>query len=152
VNLDLPRRRLPWLLAAVALGGGAWGQTTSLLRSTAVTWEEIEARPASNSGRSRSLFRSATATLDELEIHVTTLPPGQASHAPHTHPEEEVIIVKEGTVEAYQAGRTRVVGPGAVLFMASQEPHAVKNVGTTPATYHVMQWFSPGAKSAPAKP
>jgi quercetin dioxygenase-like cupin family protein len=92
------------------------------------------------------MVRSATATLDELEIHVTTLPPGQASHAPHTHPEEEVIIIKEGTLEVYQAGQTRVVGPGAVLFMASYEPHAVKNVGDTPATYHVMQWFSPGMK------
>ncbi|HEY5908857.1 MAG TPA: cupin domain-containing protein, partial [Vicinamibacteria bacterium] len=81
-----------------------------------------------------------------LEIHVTTLPPGQASHAPHTHPEEEVIIIKEGKVEAFQAGETRVVGPGAVLFMASFESHAVKNVGDTPATYHVMQWFSPGMK------
>jgi quercetin dioxygenase-like cupin family protein len=77
---------------------------------------------------------------------VTTLPPGQASHPPHTHPEEEVIIVKEGTVEAFVAGEKRRLGPGAVLFMASQEPHNITNVGETPATYHVMQWFSPGMK------
>jgi quercetin dioxygenase-like cupin family protein len=38
------------------------------------------------------------------------------------------------------------VGPGAVLFMASNEPHAVKNVGDTPATYHVVMWWSPGMK------
>ena len=141
----MPMPRPVVLLAGVALAGAAFA-AGPVLPSTAITWEEIQAKPPSNNGRSRSLFRSATTTLDELEIHVTTLPPGQASHAPHTHPEEEVIIIKEGTVEAFQAGRTRVVGPGAVLFMASQEPHAVKNVGDTPATYHVMQWFSPGMK------
>ena len=135
-------------LALFALGASA---EAPVLHSTTVTWEEIQAKPAPN-GRTRSLFRSATATLDELEIHVTTLPPGQASHPPHTHPEEEVIIIKEGSVEVFQAGETRRVGPGAVLFMASQEPHAVKNVGDTPATYHVMQWFSPGMKKKVAVP
>jgi quercetin dioxygenase-like cupin family protein len=141
--------RRPALLLASPLFGGALLAGASAadapLRSTAFSWEEIQAKPSPN-GRSRSMVRAATATLDELEIHVTTLPPGQASHAPHTHPEEEVIIIKEGRVEAFQAGVTRVVGPGAVLFMASGEPHAVKNVGDTPATYHVMQWFSPGMK------
>ena len=141
--MPLYNRPLPFL--AVALLAVAASAQAPVLHSTTFTWEEIQSKPAPN-GRSRSLFRSATATLDELEIHVTTLPPGQASHAPHTHPEEEVIIIKEGSVEVFQAGATRLVGPGAVLFMASQEPHAVKNVGDTPATYHVMQWFSPGMK------
>jgi len=120
-----------------------------LLRTTAFSWEDVLAKPAPN-GRTRRLLQSPTATLDELEIHVTTLPPGQASHAPHKHPEEEVIIVKEGTVEAFLAGETRRLGPGAVMFMASEELHAVKNVGETPATYHVMQWFCPGWKKKSA--
>ena len=125
-----PRRSLVFLafaLFAVAASAQAPG-----LRSTTLSWEDIQAKQLSPNGRTRSLFRSPTATLDELEIHVTTLPPGQASHAPHTHPEEEVIIIKEGSVEVHQSGQTRVVGPGAVLFMASYEPHAVRNVGDTP--------------------
>ena len=140
----MPARSRLLFVVAPLLAAAASAQAP-VLHSASFSWEEIQAMPAPN-GRSRSLFRSATATLDELEIHVTTLPPGQASHAPHTHPEEEVIIIKEGSVEVFQAGETRRVGPGAVLFMASQEPHAVKNVGDTPATYHVMQWFSPGMK------
>jgi XRE family transcriptional regulator, regulator of sulfur utilization len=135
----------PLVVVSLALLAAGVSADAPLLRSTTVSWDEIQTRPSPN-GRSRSLFRSATATLDELEIHVTTLPPGQASHPPHTHPEEEVIIVKEGTIEVFQAGATRRVGPGAVLFMASQEAHNVTNVGETPATYHVMQWFSPGMK------
>jgi XRE family transcriptional regulator, regulator of sulfur utilization len=142
--MPMPSRLFPFL--ALAFLAGAASADAPVLHSITFSWEEIQAKPAPN-GRTRSLFRSPTATLDELEIHVTTLPPGQASHAPHTHPEEEVIVIKEGTIEVFQAGETRRVGPGAVLFMASGEPHAVKNVGDTPATYHVMQWFSPGMKA-----
>ena len=36
--------------------------------------------------------------------------------------------------------------------MASYEPPAVENVGNTPATYHVMQWFSPGMKKEASLP
>ena len=50
-------------------------------------------------GVSRQFFRSPTATLDELECHVTTLNPGESSHPPHKHPDEELVIIKEGTVE-----------------------------------------------------
>src|ERR1700758_4035531 len=50
-------------------------------------------------GESRKFFRAPTATLDELECHVTTLNPGEMAHPPHQHPDEELIIIKEGTVE-----------------------------------------------------
>lgn len=141
----MPMHSRPLLFLAPVLLAGAVSAEAPVQHSTVFSWEQIQALPAPN-GRSRSLFRATTATLDELEIHVTTLAPGQASHPPHTHPEEEVIIVKEGTVEAFVAGEKRRLGPGAVLFMASEEPHNITNVGETPATYHVMQWFSPGMK------
>ena len=77
-----------------------------------------------------------------FSMHVTTLNAGLASHAPHTHPNEEVVILKEGRLEVFANGETRVVGPGAVMFMASNQPHAVRNVGDVPATYHVINWRS----------
>jgi quercetin dioxygenase-like cupin family protein len=125
---------------------------TRVLGSTAASWEDIQAKPSTNNGRTHALLKSPTATLDELEIHITTLPPGQASHEPHKHPNEEVIIVKEGTVEAFQGGQTRRLGPGSVMFMASNQLHAVRNVGEGPATYHVINWFSPGMKKAQVAP
>jgi quercetin dioxygenase-like cupin family protein len=81
-----------------------------------------------------------TATLDELEIHITTLKPGLASHAPHQHPNEEMLVVREGTVEALVNGELKRVGPGSIIFQASNQLHNVKNVGDTPATYHVINW------------
>jgi uncharacterized protein (TIGR02246 family) len=135
---------------ALALAANAYAQDP-ILGSVAITWEEIQARPLGTNGMSRAVLRSPTATLDELEMHITAVPPGRTTHAPHTHPNEEVIIIREGTVEAYQNGRTRVVGPGAILFQASNQPHALKNVGDTTAVYHVINWSSPGMlKSKPA--
>ena len=118
----------------------------AILSSTAVSWEEIQARPAS--GRARQVFKDPTATLDELELHVTTLPAGQTSHPPHKHPDEELIIVKEGTVEALVNGQTRRLGPGSVIFQAANQMHGLRNVGDTPAVYHVIRWNSPGMLKA----
>jgi XRE family transcriptional regulator, regulator of sulfur utilization len=99
------------------------------------------------------VFRAPTATLDELECHITTLNPGQSSHPPHKHPEEEILIVREGTVESLVNGTLRRVGPGSVIFQASNQEHAIRNVGETPATYHVFSWKSPGmAASTSATP
>jgi quercetin dioxygenase-like cupin family protein len=94
-------------------------------------------------GALRDLVRQPTATLDELEMHVTTLNPGLASHPPHTHPNEELVIVREGTVEVLNGGTWKRLGPGSVIFNASNSPHALRNVGATPATYHVINWKTP---------
>jgi quercetin dioxygenase-like cupin family protein len=88
--------------------------------------------------------QAPTATLDELEIHITTLNPGEAPHEPHKHPDEELVIIKEGTVEFLVNGQKQTVGPGSIVFQASNQMHAVRNVGTVPAIYHVIKWNSPG--------
>jgi len=116
--------------------------------SFAITWDEIQAKPTGTSGMARSVLRAPTATLDELEIHVTALPAGKTTHAPHTHANEEMIVIREGTLDAYQNGKVTRVGPGSLLFMGSNEPHNVTNVGDTTAVYHVINWASPGMKKS----
>jgi XRE family transcriptional regulator, regulator of sulfur utilization len=139
------------LLAAVLAAAPLASAQEKVQGSFAITWDEIQLKPAGASGRSRSVLRAPTATLDELEIHVTALPAGQASHPPHTHANEEIIVVREGTLDVYQNGKVTRVGPGSLLFMASNEPHNVTNVGDTTAVYHVINWASPGTlKSRPA--
>ncbi len=105
-------------------------------------------------GELRSVVREPTRTLDELEMHITTLNPHTASHAPHTHPNEEMVIVREGTLQAHVNGREIVVGTGSVLFFASMQPHAVQNVGDGPASYFVINWKSTagGTKQIPKPP
>ncbi len=114
-----------------------------VMESQAFDWTAIAIQPTAV-GAVRQFFRAPTATLDELELHATTLNPGVASHQPHKHGNEELVIVKEGTVEALVNGQMRRLGPGSVIFNASNQLHALRNVGTVPATYHVINWASPG--------
>ena len=109
------------------------------LHSIAYDWSALEAK-GNAYGAVRAVVRAPTPTLDELEMHVTTLNPGQTSHAPHQHPNEELIILREGTVEALVHGDWKKLGPGSIIFQASNELHGIRNVGAGPATYHVVNW------------
>ena len=106
---------------------------------------EFEMRQ-SKSGERRQFLQSPTATLDELECHFTTLNNGETGHAPHQYPEEELIVVKEGTIEVVQCGVTNRVGAGSVIFHASNVMHGMRNGGEGVASYHVVHWISPGMK------
>jgi quercetin dioxygenase-like cupin family protein len=70
---------------------------------------------------------------------VTTLKPGEVPHAPHHHPDEELVIVKEGLIEVTINGVTQRAGPGSIFFYASNDEHGMKNVGPNAATYHVVR-------------
>jgi quercetin dioxygenase-like cupin family protein len=129
--------------AGVFVSSSVRGTERKILGSTAVAWEEIQARVPPG-GRAAQVFRDPTATLDELELHVTFLPAGQSPHPPHKHADEEIVIIKEGTVEAIVNGETKRLGPGSVLFQAANQMHGLKNVGETTAVYHVVKWNSPG--------
>jgi quercetin dioxygenase-like cupin family protein len=116
----------------------------SVQKSTVYDWSTADTKP-NDWGRVRQVTRTPTPTLDELEIHISTLNPGKSPHAPHQHQHEELLIIKEGTLETYQSGKTQRVGPGGIIFQASNELHNVTNVGQTPATYFVIGWTVPGA-------
>jgi quercetin dioxygenase-like cupin family protein len=125
------------LSAAIGLGAALAAQK-HVLHSTVFEWTTDS--KANEWGAVRQVVREPTPTLDELEIHISTLKPGQSPHAPHKHEHEELLIVKEGTLETFQNGATRRVGPGGIIFQASNEMHNVTNVGQTPAVYYVIGW------------
>ena len=128
-------------LTAVA----AQSPAAPVLGSTLFDWAALTATP-NRTGEVRRVTRAPTATLDELEIHITTLRSGEESHPPHQHLNEEILIVKEGTVEALVDGQLKRGGPGSLIFQASNKLHNIRNVGTVPATYHVINWKSPAPK------
>jgi quercetin dioxygenase-like cupin family protein len=130
------------IVASCTLLAVATAAQTSIMRSTTFEWTSIPVKQT-DVGNVRQFFRTPTAPLDELECHVTTLNPGLQSHAPHKHPNEELIIIREGNVEVLSNGEWKKVGPGSVVFNGSNEMHALKNTGTTPAVYHVINWKSP---------
>lgn len=121
----------------------AVGAQSPVLSSQVFDWSSMTVQETKIGAR-RDVVRAPTATLDELEIHITTLNPGETPHPPHKHAAEELLIIKEGTVESLVSGQLRRVGPGAIVFQASNQMHTIRNVGEGPATYHVIQWQSPG--------
>jgi uncharacterized cupin superfamily protein len=131
-------------VGAAALAAGP------VLGPTVFHWDKMVATKTAV-GEVRSLQRGPTATLDELEMHITTLNPGLSSHAPHQHPNEELIIIREGECETLSDGKWVRLGPGSVIFNASNSLHAIRNVGTTPATYHVINWSPTKEMTAKAK-
>jgi quercetin dioxygenase-like cupin family protein len=122
-----------------------------VLDSIAWQWNELAAKKT-EVGERRDVVRQPTRTLEELEMHVTTLNPHTASHPPHTHPNEEMVIVRDGTLQAHVNGKEVVVTAGGVLFYASMQPHSVQNIGDTPATYYVINWSTERSKKIPPKP
>ena len=142
----LTKRDITVALATAVItltGAGLMRAQGAVMGSRIFEWDSFKVAKT-NVGERRDVVRQPTATLDELEMHITTLNAGQQSHPPHQHPAEELIIIKEGTLESFVNGEYKRVGPGSIVFQASNQPHSIRNVGTTPATYHVVQWQSPG--------
>ncbi|HVM62596.1 MAG TPA: cupin domain-containing protein [Verrucomicrobiae bacterium] len=111
--------------------------------SSAWDWNSLKASPQKYGAR-RDVFKGRTPMLEELDCHVTTLNAGEAPHGAKPHDGEELIIIKEGTVEAVQGDKTNQLSAGSVLFELPNEAQGMKNVGTTPASYYVIRWFAPG--------
>jgi quercetin dioxygenase-like cupin family protein len=146
----MTRREISFLTLGLAAGALATAlaqtgdaATPSKLASGVFTWESIPVEKTS-SGERRAVFDSETATVDRLETHVTNVDVGKASHAAHRHPDEELIYVREGTVEATINGVAKLAPPGSVIFYASNDLHGMRNAGDVPVSYFVLRWTSPG--------
>ena len=112
-------------------------------------WDKMEAKPTKVGAR-REIVNLPTTTLANFEGHITTLKPGEAPHAPHRHPDEELILVKAGTMEVTINGVTQRAGPGSIFFYGSNDLHGMKNVGDTEATYYVFRTITGATPKAPA--
>ena len=146
----ITRRDLLIVTGAVGLTAGAFGlvDKPQVLGSTAFDWNTIPVK-ATEVGSVRQVVSEPTATLRNLEVHITTLNPGKSPHPPHRHPNEEMLIVRQGTLEAFINGEWKRVGPGSVIFFASNQLHGVRNVGQDEAIYHVVNWKTADTPDAP---
>ena len=135
-------------LLSVAATVGAMGHGQSqrkVLGESVYDWNSILVQKTPV-GETRHFFRGPTATLDQLEVHATTLNPGSASHPPETRTHEEVIVIDRGEVEAYANGAWTRLGPGSVILNAPNALQATRNAGKEPATYHVISWVPKQAR------
>jgi quercetin dioxygenase-like cupin family protein len=89
-------------------------------------------------GETRAVIRGVLPTGEAIELHETTLLPGHMPHPPHKHRHSELMMVREGNMEFENDGKPEPVGPGGVIFAASNVMHGLKNIGTTNANYFVI--------------
>src|SRR5471032_420613 len=74
-------------------------------------------------GSRRDVFNGPSDTLNSFESHITTVNPGQAAHAPHTHGNEEMLIVKEGKLQVTIKSTTYLAGPGSIIYYSPNDLH-----------------------------
>jgi quercetin dioxygenase-like cupin family protein len=133
--MKLSRRDLNLLLPALAAAGAS--AQKSALPSKTFQYEDLAVR-TSGQNKQRAILNGETHTGFGVEMHETELAPGLAPHPPHHHVHEEMIMIREGTMEVTIAGKTSTLGPGSVAYVASNEEHGWKNVGSGRAKYFVL--------------
>jgi quercetin dioxygenase-like cupin family protein len=138
--LTLPRRCVigfGWSLLAVAIVDVRVHGAQDALPSGIFSYDQLPAR-ASGSTEIRQMLTGATRSGHRIDLHETALAAGQMPHAPHHHVHEEMLLIREGTLEVTVGKRTSRIGPGSAVYIASGEEHGWKNVGSSPARYFVL--------------
>jgi len=130
------------LAAFAAAGGGVGAQapqpgsmtTAELSKSRVLKFKDLPAIKLDNGGTQRRVMSGTLPTGEFIEIHETVLPAGKTPHPPHRHPNSEWLFIQSGTLECSDDGRIVPVGPGDIVFSASNVMHGLNNVGKTDAT------------------
>lgn len=113
--------------------------SNALTTSRIFAFDEMTAKTAPNGSVGRSVFNGTLATGESVAVHETTQPAGTTPSPAHRIQHSEVIVVEEGTLEFDHDGKAERAAAGSVVYVAFGTLHAVKNVGTGPARYVVIQ-------------
>ena len=93
------------------------------------------------------IFSGSTRCLDEFSSHMSILSPEITPHEPHSHQEEELLIMLSGEADIVRPDKeianieTReIIRPGSFVYYPAFQPHTIHNVSKKPATYLMFKW------------
>ncbi|HCN83153.1 MAG TPA: cupin, partial [Sphingobacteriaceae bacterium] len=104
-------------------------------------WEQLRVNKTAK-GETRAVFDRATSMFERFEVHATALNPGYASHDPHTHRVEELILMLKGSIQEHIGQNEYMANAGDCIFLSSGILHGPKNTGTEQCYYYAIQWHN----------
>jgi mannose-6-phosphate isomerase-like protein (cupin superfamily) len=116
-----------------------WGATAGSLPN-AVRDEKAAKLTREPFGDLRIYFEGPTDQVRSMTAGSLRLKPGMSPHPPHEHPEEEFMVIAEGTGEIVVDGKKSPVGPGSMMYCAAGRTHGIVNTGKTPLLFYFYKW------------
>lgn len=100
-------------------------------------------------------FQTATRSVSDMECHYSVLDPGCSPHPPHSHCEEELLIILDGSAEILIArdpdDRSPSIVPlsiGQFSYYEAWRHHTIRNVSDRPVTYLMFKWHNRTRRTA----
>jgi quercetin dioxygenase-like cupin family protein len=135
----MPNRRDVLKLAAGANAFALFAETTGALRNSVVDGTNAKITQE-KFGEQWIYFNGQTGQLKSMTAGGLHLKPGMAPHPPHEHPDEEFMVVTEGTGEVTIEGKITKVGPGSMMYCGANKVHGIVNSGKTPMLAYYYKW------------
>lgn len=142
------RREVCAGLSAVAVAGMTMGvrmseaqtvEVNGLAQARVFRFEETPASTMPNGAERREMTKGKLATGEAVSLHESVQPPGLPPNPAHVVQHSEFIAVIAGTLEYMHDGKRELASAGDVIYVAVGTNHAVRNAGTVPAKYVVLQ-------------
>lgn len=116
------------------------------VKSQTVSLDSVKMTPANyegkRSGEAGIYVEGDTPGSSKFVTGRFVIDPGKTPHKPHTHAEEEVMVIESGTGEIFCDGKTTKVGPGSVMYTTPNAPHGIDNTGDKPLVFYFIKWAS----------
>ena len=124
---------------------GSWAGDL-LVDSTVYEWADLEVEKIGTTER-RNIIKGHSDGFDYFQVHASSIQPGEAADDLQIHEDlEQLVIIKEGTVELTMHGESKILIAGSVTLALPGDLQGIRNAGLIPATYYLLQWRtkSPG--------
>ena len=128
----------------------AFASEAARVKSGTVVVGDVSMMPHSDAGKvvgqAGLYFQGDTEASTKFVTGRFVLDAKQTPHAPHTHAEEEVMIIESGRGVIFCDGKKTEVGPGSAMDTAPNVSHGIENTGDTPLVFYFVKWAPSGPK------
>jgi mannose-6-phosphate isomerase-like protein (cupin superfamily) len=129
------------LLKMAGLGTMAFGLPAAEDKLQNGTMSEAQAKlDRQPFGDLRIYYNGPTEQVRLMTAGSLLLKPGMSPHPPHRHPEEEFMVITEGTGEITVEGKVTHVAPGSMMYCAGGHVHGIVNTGQAPLMFYFYKW------------